>query len=342
MGFYYGTRLPYEVQRDNGKRFDFDTVAKHYEETKPLRGKRSKFDVRPIGERNRCWERVVKVSDTEYFITCRGYVYNDETAEKISRRKSITFRRDGDLDTVIVHAPRNYWLDTEGEAPLTNNGLSSPSYYFFYDFNLPIGLGMDNYRSAKYVKVQTEDGDKFYTLNKGDVTVTRKIGEKYWKPLVVHRESTHTIDRKQSKEIRNKAKEFVEYAKVMADIIPDTESSSTFSYWIWQTNPFTLGSSGSTAFDDLRDSFKGMSWEENLCKVNDDIPDHWFNLLKIYRKRSECHMWNNETRTYEVSFSSKKMVDHLYRDLYKVAKPLKEKQVPLGERCKDKFKNWYN
>jgi len=205
MGFGYGTRSPYEVQRDNGKRFDFDSIAKWYEEVKPVKGQRAKFNVRPVSERRRSWERMFKVSDNEYYISCNSWSHNEDE-NTLAHRKAISFIKNGDQETIIVHTPRVYWGTETGKEPRLNVGaLSTPSVFYFYSYNLPMGLSMDKYKCANYVKVATESGDKFYTLEKGDVTFTRTVGDKYWNPLVVHRESVHTLARKQTKAIRENA-----------------------------------------------------------------------------------------------------------------------------------------
>jgi hypothetical protein len=53
----------------------FDEVAKKYADTKPLVSKRHTVeqDVRPIGKRARKWERIIKVNDHCYALSCGGY-----------------------------------------------------------------------------------------------------------------------------------------------------------------------------------------------------------------------------------------------------------------------------
>jgi hypothetical protein len=262
MGYGYWGRTPHDVQAQNGKRFDFDKIAKHYEEVKPIRGQRAKFCVKPVSERRRSWERMFKISDNEYYISCNAWSSDDE--ENVSQyRKAISYLKNGDQETIIVHTPRSYWNKESGKEPRLNVGaLSTPSVFYFYDFNLPIGLSMDKYKACNYVKVLTETGDKFYTIEKGDVTLTRKVGDKYWNPLVVHRETVHTIDRKQSKAIREKAKDFVEYCTVMSAITPEPKSN----WWARNTNPFALTGS-EFKYNDIRDDMpKDVPWEILLTK----------------------------------------------------------------------------
>jgi hypothetical protein len=66
---YYNSCSPYDTQARNGRHFDFEKIKKHYHDTPPIRGKRKPENIRPVWQRNRCWERMVQVSDTEYYIT---------------------------------------------------------------------------------------------------------------------------------------------------------------------------------------------------------------------------------------------------------------------------------
>ena len=337
MGYGYWGRTPHDVQAQNGKRFDFDKIAKHYEEVKPIRGQRAKFCIKPVSERRRSWERMFKVSDNEYYISCNAWAH-DEDENTFINRKAISYLKNDNQETIIVHTPRAYWNKESGKEPRLNVGaLSTPSVFYFYDFNLPIGLSMDKYKACNYVKVLTETGDKFYTIEKGDVTLTRKVGDKYWNPLVVHRETVHTIDRKQSKAIREKAQDFVEYCTVMSAITPEPKDS----WWARRSNPFALTNDGSK-YNDIRDDLpKDVPWEEALHK-GEDVPEHWFAMMDIYKQKSQLTWWDHQTRTYHSEYQTEKMVKHIHKDLYAIAKPCKEIEVPLGERCKDNYGSWYN
>jgi hypothetical protein len=337
MGFGYWGRTPHDVQAQNGQRFDFEKIAKWYEDTKPIRGQRAKFNIKPMYERRRTWERMFKVSDNEYYISCNAWAH-DEKENTFAHRKAISFIKNGDQETIIVHTPRAYWgVESGKEARLNPHALSTPSTFYFYNYNLPVGLSMDKYKACNYIKVATETGDKFYTIEKGDVTFTRTVGARYWSPLVVHRESIHTIDRKQSKAVREKANEFVDYCKVMSAITPE----SKHNYWARHTNPFMIFS-GDSKFNDIRDHLPtNVAWDELLCK-GEEVPEYWFAMMEIYKQKSHLTWWDHETREYHSEYQIEKMVKHIYKDLYQAAKPCREIEVPLGERCKDNYGSWYN
>jgi hypothetical protein len=335
MGYGNWGRTPYEVQRDNGKRFDFDTIAKWYEDTKPIRGKRAKFCIKPVSERRRTWERMFKVSDNEYYISCNSWSHNEDE-NTLMHRKAISYLKNGDQETIIVHTPRVYWGAVKGKEPSLNvSALSSASTFYFYAYNLPLGLTMDKYKTQNYIRVDTENGHQFYTIEKGDVTFTRTVGDKYWNPLVVHRETVHTIDRKQSKAVRDKAKDFIEYCSIMASITPEPKNN----WWARNTNPFTL--TGDGKYNDIRDELpKNVAWETLLTK-GEDVPEYWFVMMDIYKQRSQLTWWDHQTRIYHSEYQQEKMVKEIRKDLYAVAKPCNEVEIPLGERCKDNYGKWF-
>ena len=109
MGYGWNTRSSQAVQMQSRHYFTFESIAKHYESITPLRGKRKDKNIRPVGERNRDWERVVKVNDNEYYLTCTAYGYEDnqrlrgETPREDMR--VMTFKRDEITETITLHRP---------------------------------------------------------------------------------------------------------------------------------------------------------------------------------------------------------------------------------------------
>ena len=208
MSYYRQSCSPYDVQQNQGQRFDFERVAKRYENTIPLRGKRKEQNIRPIYRRDRAYERMVKVSDTEYYITFDAYQH------RTNHNKAITWSLNNGIETMTIHTPKKVW----GQSPsldLNPRALSSSSTFWFYNFNLPADFGMANHRASKYVRYD----NKFYTIELGDITFQRKVGENHWLPLVVHREFKHTIDRTQTKQLRESIKPFMDYFDLMNNIV---------------------------------------------------------------------------------------------------------------------------
>ena len=110
----------------------FEQVQKRYESTKPVNGSQTpkSLDVRPIGDRRRKHERIVKISDTCYALSDGLYVWGNvydlgtrSTPEQVKRFSPIVWEKTPDGDTRVTvangrvkHAPTsrfaflNTWL----------------------------------------------------------------------------------------------------------------------------------------------------------------------------------------------------------------------------------------
>ena len=296
MGYGYYGRSPEQVQADNGGRFTFDTIKARYEAVKPLRGKRKDLNVRPLNERRRDWERVFMVNENEYYISHDAWRGRDEG----NHNRSITWFKRGDWEIITVHTPKSTW-NNENRGRLAPYEFSSSSVYHFFNYNLPNGLSMANHKSCKYVQVDNSDSPPtYYTIEKGDITLQRRSGEKYWKPVVVHREFKHFLDRNQTKELRKSIEPFLEYYNVVAPLIDKT------SYFYG--NP--LEEFGSNV----------------LNKVGDDVPDSWFTIAERYKHKNQWYRGD--------------VKDLMIKDLYRVAKPFIKESVPLGTPAKDRYRTW--
>lgn len=347
MGFGWNTRSAEDVQRYNQQAYDFNKIKQAYESIKPLRGKRSSLNIHPHGERNRSHERIVKVSDTEYFLTNTAYAHweNRKDPERnLEHNRAITFSMVGDIEYLTVHTPRQYWGDNT-KVPfaerkiLYRSAFVAPSNYYFYAYNLPQGVYMTKFGSKAYLEVRSEDGKvgKCYTLMQGDVVLTRKQGENFFRPLVVHRETKRNIDRKQTKTIRQELEPFVNYVTVM---LPLMELKNV--HWAYK-NPFNLNKIEPT--EDHPHEWKdvvGKSWAELVSMKGDELPEYWFNMAQSYKSRMKTQRYNWETRQYEdVPINLQHVKNAVYDDVYRQAKPFKTEDVELGKAFKNnKYHSW--
>jgi hypothetical protein len=103
----------------------FDEVAAWYAKTKPVVSKRHTLeeDVRPIGKRARKWERIIKVNDHCYALSCGGYAdpvfnwgYTDQlkthplTTKDIALCSPIVWRKHKDgTETITVRNGPGEW-----------------------------------------------------------------------------------------------------------------------------------------------------------------------------------------------------------------------------------------
>ena len=351
MGFGYWQRSPREVQRDNAGFYDFDKIKNKWENTKPIKGKkRGHLDIRPNGDRTRSWERIIKVSDEEFFLVNDAYPYSDVTpehADKVPNRR-LTFTKRNGIETITIHSPRVSWGDYRNkpmnERPLDRHGFNSPSTTFFYRYNLPLqGIDIEKYGRKAYLVIQNQDGTTSrYVLNNGDVIISRKVGDEYFKPEVVHREHKYKLDRTKTKEVRKEVEAFANYVVAMFPLLDIDKQDRTG--WYTDDNPFDYAghTEPNSWFSEEKKSVCGKTWQELVACEGDEVPAHWYSMLLCYKQRAKRERWNEETRKYEPVIASVKSIKNMiYRDVYKYAKPLAMEEVPLGTAFRNNsYANW--
>jgi len=142
----------------------FDEVVKWFDAVLPIRGGRASQVIRPIGQRNRSWERIEKVNENCYILTdgwgAWGTGGMTPTERNAKEGKYVAFapimwerREDGDYIR-IRNCPK---------------GTGSPSRFNFIRWNLPRGLdfryGDNEHKSGKhYILAHTGDNghEKFF------------------------------------------------------------------------------------------------------------------------------------------------------------------------------------
>jgi len=320
MGYGYFGRSPQEVQMKQGRDMDFDTAKQLYESITPLRGVRKSLNVRPIGERDRCHERIVKVSDEEYYITCNAYrwsetrkIKGDEHYKDYNHCRALTFMKNAEQETITIHVPRTYW----GDHSLNMSAFCSSSVFYFYKYNMAKGLDFINNQADKYVVIDTDGTKKYYPLEKADVVVYRKNGETQWKILSALRKVVHRVDREKSKKVREIAKPFTDYVATMFPLVePDH---------IW----------GNVITEHLKN--EKTNWEGLLTPKGDEIPEEWFKMAQNYKHKAHRTQYiRNDEGRYDCVEVFSNVKEIIKRDLYHVARPFKKVEVPLGEMAHDR------
>jgi hypothetical protein len=261
----------------------------------------------------------------------------------------MTFVMAGDIEYLTIHTPRRYWGDNAKlpfaeRKDLDKGGFIAPSNYYFYFYNLPVGLSITKYGTKAYLEVRDELGtvDKRYTLMQGDVVVTRKQGEKLFKPLVVHREFKRSLDRQQTKKIRQELEPFVNYVSVMSPLMEYAHVDWAFR------NPFSLENHSKkhrileSAPEKGWGDIVGKSWSELVSMKSDEIPEYWFTMVQSYRSRMRTERYNWDTKQYEqIPITIETVKNMVYDDVYKQVKPFKVEKVELGLAFKNnRYHSW--
>jgi hypothetical protein len=312
MAYYGQTSSPYEVQANQGGKFDFASVKQRYQEVKPLIGKRKAENIRPIKRRDRYWEQVFEVNENEYYVSCDAYKF------RTIHNRAITWSLNGDMETMTIHTPKKTWNNPPSMG-LYPRAFSSSSVFWFYEFNLPRDFGMVNFRASKYVRYE----GKYYSVELGDVVFQRKVGSNHWMPLIVHREFKHTLDRKQTKELRETIEPFMAYYDVMCEIVD--------SKWEW----------GNIIVKALNDGELGAVKPAEALALfkpsGDDVPDSWLGMVERYKHRLIAYSWQDRKGIHK----RHKLPKEICKDLFEIIKPCKTTEVPIGTLTHDRYKRWY-
>ena len=140
----------------------FDQVVSWYERTKPIVSKNhtASDDVRPIGDRNRKWERIKRIDENTYALCDGNYGntiwhgrYQPEVHEWENTMAPITWMRREDGDFIRI---RNH-----------SRGASSGTRYNFLMYNLPTSMMFQyNQQGKHWVKVRAGMGYEEFPLPK--------------------------------------------------------------------------------------------------------------------------------------------------------------------------------
>lgn len=118
----------------------FDEVAKLYMNIKPLRGKRAKEDIRPLGtgfERRYTWKRIIRINEDKYVLADGNHIYwGGNNLELIVDTAPIVWERKDGRDYITI---RNNW----------NNGSAVSRYKFLQQW-LPKGMNFTFNRQGKH------------------------------------------------------------------------------------------------------------------------------------------------------------------------------------------------
>ena len=144
----------------------FDDVVKHYKSIKPMKEKEhgTERNIRPIGDRARKWERIVKISRNCYALS-DGYHEGDDkftpygVREYDYKTKTTTYHWDR-LGKMEYYAPIVWRKHKDGtETVQIRNCVGSNSHYSmgryaFLDRHMPVGMTFVMGNSLQYVSLR--------------------------------------------------------------------------------------------------------------------------------------------------------------------------------------------
>ena len=197
---------------------------------------------------------------------------------------------------------------------------------------------MYKHHSKNYLCVKNSDADgdlSYYILEKGDVVFTRGAFDKYFKPLVVHREFHRSLDRSKTKAIRQELSSFAEYMRVMMPMVEADRMRmySTPVFWAHQKDTEGLYMSGEIAQECL-----GKGWRGLFAGEPNELS---FKLVQYYKYKCQRSRWNAEARAYEpLEVTPQTIASHIANEVYRYEKPFHEEPVELGKLTNDKYRTW--
>lgn len=163
----------------------FEEVVFHYENIKPLRGKdNGGKDIRPIGDRRRKYERIVKISPNCYVLT-DGYHYGDPVYGHSNNKYAQTLK---DLE---FYAPIVWRKHRDGSVTVRlRNGCGPYAHTRRYSFlyrHTPKGLGFIQTQQGKqYISIGGRYADKLCRLYLAKGRTTPKAAIQDLKKSIEH------------------------------------------------------------------------------------------------------------------------------------------------------------
>lgn len=215
----------------------FDDVVKKYEATKVIKSTRhsAEQDIRPIGARNRKWERIIKYDDNTYGLTESSY--NISIWDKPSAEEVVNDKYGKDMSPILWERKK------DGDYITIRNGVVGSAHisrYKFMDMYLPSGMRLDVNRGRQHIMMRNGIG---YELPKTKYRVhysTRAIAheddgmklcfkvigvgeyERVGDPLPI---TTTTIDKEYKKLCKPITDKFYEWACTMLPMIDSSWQS---------------------------------------------------------------------------------------------------------------------
>lgn len=221
----------------------FAEVEQAYNSIKPIRGRRASQDLRPLGYRQRTWERVIKFDDNTYGLYDGFGVSQDFGVEKFKSSMPILWERKPDGEYVTI---QSHW-----------NGSTSISRYNFLSVHLPKGVTFWWQSGKHFVTMNGTD----YALPKSRAKMDYSNGTFEWvqhNTIVLKREGTGFIrvndllpvatkrKSEEAKQFDKPIKEFIKWMEFILPVLGDTltwqnidEYAMKFNdgrHWYWQNN----------------------------------------------------------------------------------------------------------
>jgi hypothetical protein len=217
----------------------FHRVEEMYNTTKPMVSKKHSLldDIRPLGPRNRKWERIKKFSYNCYGLMDGGDYdgLGEHTRQWYDRRT----KKPKDIKEEKEFAPILWTYDGTRERIRIRNGLDNCAHtirYTMLENALPSNMVFYSDNGKQYVGIEHGDGKKYqkdrdYFLPKGDYPLEfeRQVSpwdQNLWRVRGNTYKYVHPkkrVDKKRKAEIKPYSDKLLEYVVSMYNILPSTD-----------------------------------------------------------------------------------------------------------------------
>ncbi len=166
----------------------FAEVEHHYNAIKPLISKchSKEDDVRPIGDRKRKWERIVKLSDYCYALL-DGYCFGDPVFKTWGADRTVT-KADTEFYAAVVWRKHR-----DGTTSVKIRNGTGPwnhvSRYSFLDRHRPRGMYFLVYNGKQYINLTSNYGDNDRHFIAKGKTVPKEVNP-HWKNFTHRKDNT--------------------------------------------------------------------------------------------------------------------------------------------------------
>ena len=155
---------------------NFDSVAKHYGDTKPIVSSLHTLeqDIRPIASRRRKWDRIIKISDTQYGLSDGYYsdMYNDQLPKEfVHGMLPILWERRADGDYIRLRTVNSFHT--------VHTRLKFMSWF------LPRGMTVSGRNGKMFIHTTADDKEHYlpkttYYFDYGSKTLSKDDGMCLW------------------------------------------------------------------------------------------------------------------------------------------------------------------
>lgn len=332
----------------------FNEVVNWFDKTLPLRGQRASQVIRPIGQRNRAWERIEKVNENCYILT-DGWGAWGTSGLTPAERNAI----DGKY---VAYAPIMWERREDGDYVRVRNcpqNCGSPSRFNFVRWNLPRGMdfrwGDAEHKSGKhYIIANTGNGHEKFFLPKftikqgagtnevendgGQMLWFKHVGEATWERVgEVMGEPVKRLNKSLSQQYKQAINEFYEFMGATIPALGYMDHDARVTYW-----QMLNGGSDNNYYwgRTLRNLNNPEMVREVLMQFDHPkrvaLAVHVANDLGIYARAGEYKM-NAETGKNE-------WFNHEYMDMPETvdeAKVLRRKYIAVIRKAADMFETVY-